>query len=279
MARKRGGLAGLYDRNKGFFKTAVPAALSFIPGAGIPLAAAAGAAFGGFDRPGKAGIGFDPFEGIKGGLQGLSVGTGTQSARALLTGGGPMAGVMGGRAASATAPAGSAGAAPAGAPNFKFGFQGIGAPLDSVSAVDKISPVNIGTQLTQTAARGQLPGIGMPSATAQGINVGGINVGGDSGAMDLLRGAGRKVAGAAKSAGKFVKENQDLIGMAGKGVLGALPNAASDAAMMNAETQRMLAEEQIAEAERERERRRRIAELLMPYAQGVYGSMGSRMNG
>ena len=90
MARKRGGLAGFYDRNKGIIQKAVPAALSFIPGAGIPLAAGAGALMRGLDRPGKAGIGFDPFAALKGGVEGAVVGAGTQGARALLTGGGPL---------------------------------------------------------------------------------------------------------------------------------------------------------------------------------------------
>lgn len=218
MARKRGGLAGLYDRNKGFFKTAVPAALSFIPGAGLPLAAAAGAAFGGFDRPGKAGIGFDPVKGIMGGLQGAAIGTGTQGARALLTGGGPMAGMMGGGSAGAGMPGGAV--TPASAPDV----------------VGKMSDESLRNLLAPK-----------PSMLSR--------------------------------AGSFATQNKDLIAMAGRGIQGALPQPGQEAAMMNAETQRMLAEEQIAEAERERERRRRIAELLMPYAQGVYGSMNSRMNG
>jgi hypothetical protein len=52
MARKRGGLAGLYDRNKGVIKALAPIALGAIPGVGVPLAAVAGAAMGA-DREGK----------------------------------------------------------------------------------------------------------------------------------------------------------------------------------------------------------------------------------
>lgn len=88
MARKRGGLAGVWDRNKGAIKAIAPAALSFVPGVGIPLAAAAGAAMGGFDRPGKSGIGFDPFAGMKEGVKAGAIAAGTQGARAMLTGGG-----------------------------------------------------------------------------------------------------------------------------------------------------------------------------------------------
>jgi hypothetical protein len=94
MARKRGGLAGIWDRNKGVIKTLAPAALSFVPGLGIPLAAAAGAAMGGFDRPGKGGIGFDIGGGVAGGLKGAAIGAGAQGVRGLLTGGGPMGGAL-----------------------------------------------------------------------------------------------------------------------------------------------------------------------------------------
>lgn len=94
MAKKRGGVAGFYDRNKGIIQKAVPAALSFVPGVGIPLAAGAGALMRGLDRPGQRGIGFNAFEGLKGGVEGAIVGAGTQGARALLTGGGPMGGMV-----------------------------------------------------------------------------------------------------------------------------------------------------------------------------------------
>lgn len=91
MARKRGGLAGLYDRNKGAIKALAPAALSFIPGVGIPLAAAAGAALGA-DKEGRR---YGDLGGaLKGGLSGAAIGAGTQGARALLTGGGPMSGMV-----------------------------------------------------------------------------------------------------------------------------------------------------------------------------------------
>lgn len=74
MAKKRGGIAGVWDRNKGIIKTLAPMALGAIPGVGIPLAAAAGAAMSGLDRPGKRGIGFDPMAGVQGGLAGAASG-------------------------------------------------------------------------------------------------------------------------------------------------------------------------------------------------------------
>jgi hypothetical protein len=70
MARKRGGLAGLYDRNKGIIKTVAPIAAGFIPGVGPLVGAALGAALGG-DREGKGYFGgFDVGGAVQGGLSG-----------------------------------------------------------------------------------------------------------------------------------------------------------------------------------------------------------------
>jgi hypothetical protein len=73
MAKKRGGLAGLYDRNKGVINTAAPILAGMVGG---PLAGAAvGAAMKGLDREGKSGIGFDLKQGIGGGLAGYGGGS------------------------------------------------------------------------------------------------------------------------------------------------------------------------------------------------------------
>jgi len=72
MARKRGGLAGFYDRNKGVLQKIAPIAAGALGG---PLAGAAvGAAMRGLDRPGKSGIGFDIGEGLQGGASGYMAG-------------------------------------------------------------------------------------------------------------------------------------------------------------------------------------------------------------
>ena len=73
MARKRGGIAGFYDRNKGVLQTAAPIAAGIFGG---PLAGAAvGAAMRGLDREGKSGIGFDVGKGIMGGVSGYGGGS------------------------------------------------------------------------------------------------------------------------------------------------------------------------------------------------------------
>ncbi len=74
MARKRGGLAGFYDRNKGAIKTIAPIAAGFVPVIGPALGAGIGAAIGGLDREGKSGIGLDLGGAIKGGISGYGGG-------------------------------------------------------------------------------------------------------------------------------------------------------------------------------------------------------------
>ena len=199
MARKRGGLAGLYDRNKGVIKALAPMALGAIPGVGMPLAVLAGAALGG-DTEGKGYFsGFNTGGALKGAAAGYGQGATGAGARGLLTGGKagvsqalseynrPVSKLFGGGAGSAQAPATTP-----------------GAPTPNPSMF--------------------------------------------------------------KQASEFAKSNKDLLTLAGQGIQAALPDAASDAAFMNAETNRMRLEEESRQAKMEEERRRRIAQLLMPYA-------------
>jgi hypothetical protein len=70
MARKRGGIAGFYDRNKKAIKTIAPIAAGFIPGVGPLIGAGLGAALGG-DTEGKGYFkGFNTGGAIKGGVTG-----------------------------------------------------------------------------------------------------------------------------------------------------------------------------------------------------------------
>lgn len=68
----RGGLAGIYDRNKGFLTTAASMAAGALGG---PAAASAlGALIKGVDRPGKRGIGFDFGQAARGAAEGYVAG-------------------------------------------------------------------------------------------------------------------------------------------------------------------------------------------------------------
>lgn len=203
MARKRGGLAGLYDRNKGLIRTGATIGASLLGG---PLAGAAtGAAFRGLDREGKRGIGFDIGQGLRGGIEGYAIGQGTQGVQGLLTGGG--------RAAAGAA-------------------AGPIAPQPAVGATGGFFPGAGGAGVNPLAVAGKTATEKAPSFLAK--------------------------------AGTFYKENKDLITEAGKGIQKLMPDPASDAKMMDAETARMRFEEERRQVQLEEERRRRIAELLMP---------------
>lgn len=109
MARKRGGLAGIWDRNK---KILAPVATGIAGLINPALGAAVGGAIGGFDRPGKGGIGFDVGKGAMGAASGYAMGKSLQGVKGLfapklgavpgVTGAMPKVGITPGGAGSLT---------------------------------------------------------------------------------------------------------------------------------------------------------------------------------
>jgi hypothetical protein len=157
MARKRGGLAGVWDRNKGAIKTLAPIAAGFIPGVGPLIGAGLGAAMGGLDRPGKGGIGLNVGGAIKGGISGYGGAKMGQAAKGglakMFTGGSPINKLTGAPKVGLTAGgpssygaigsyqptlAGAASMSPtaaiASAAYPGVGFSGIGAPIEGVGS-------------------------------------------------------------------------------------------------------------------------------------------------
>jgi hypothetical protein len=97
--KKRGGAAGVWDRNKDVIVPVGSFALGMIPGVNLAVPALAAAAARGLDREGKSGIGFDVGNAAKGAIEGglaggagSAVGAGIRGAQA----GGAMAGVRAG---------------------------------------------------------------------------------------------------------------------------------------------------------------------------------------
>lgn len=82
MARKRGGLAGLWDRGKHIIKPIATIGAGLINPA---LGAAVGGAMGGLDRPGQGGIGFDIKQGALGAAKGYAMGKSAQGLKGLFT--------------------------------------------------------------------------------------------------------------------------------------------------------------------------------------------------
>lgn len=292
MARKRGGVAGFYDRNKGWLKKAVPAGLSFIPGVGIPLAAAAGAAFGA-DKEGRSFFNLSNIPGaLRGAVEGYGIGKGTQA----VAGGvkGLLAPKMAAKAGAKGLEAGTSALEGLNVPDLNLPnvptglrargvFEGMGggdlAPVNMASRVGLtpgVGPITstdlIGRSVNQylasggpttapnitTASRLLSPTSPPPSSTVPPPSSGGA--GGSGGGAGGSGGSGQM---------KFrqaMYQPQVLAGIA-QGALGMLPDARS--AAMDAQTR--LAQQQFDEDRRrfqmEEERKRRIAELLMPYMQ------------
>ena len=247
MARKRGGLAGIWDRNKGIIKTAVPAALSFIPGAGIPLAAAAGAAMEGLDRPGKRGIGLDPLAAARGGVSGAAIGASTAAAKA---------GISSLFAPKAAAPAISQFATPQVGQGFFPGGIG-GSAMANPFAAPAAAPANFAALSAASSPVSTASRLAGDVASTTG---GDKRSSGGSRIMDLLRGT---------------KNNWEMISEAGKGLNAMLGMQGQEAmARQKLEQDRRDFEQRMAEfnarraeTEAERESRRRLTQLLMPLFQ------------
>lgn len=282
MARKRGGVAGFYDRNKGWLKKAVPAGLSFIPGVGIPLAAAAGAAFGA-DKEGRNFFNLSNIPGaLRGAVEGYGIGKGTQAVaggvKGLLA---PKAPDISGAMSRASGMIGQANQQIAANPAFggmtagagAGGYGGVGSMPGIGFGLGGMQPPVAGGPVTSTDYIGRAvnQSLSQPPATGGGSSFGLGRSAADQ-AFGSLRMPLGDVANAGVKAGtsnKFVQAllNPQVLSGAVQGGLSMLPDAKS--AAMDAQTK--LAQQQFDEEKRrfqmEEERKRRIAELLMPYMQ------------
>lgn len=176
MGRKRGGLAGLWDRSKGVIKPVATGLAGFF---GTPaLGAAVGAAMGGLDREGKSGIGFDAKGGLQGAASGYAMGglgnmAGNLATKAgmnlgqgalskLNTGGGKLANAFLGKAPAPIPPttppvAGATGNTPLG--------LGVGTPADFQNAAASLpSSAGASAPLGTPNLAGSLPGA-VPATT------------------------------------------------------------------------------------------------------------------
>ena len=151
--RKRGGLAGIWDRNKGIIKPVVSGALGLVPGIGVPLAAGAGALMGGLDREGKGGVGFDVGKGVAGGISGAAAG-GT----AAWANGGGVGRLLGRGASSVPAAGGVPSAVPL--PDAPMASSVVG-PASSARGLGRL---NVGSVTDFITANPQAIGMGLQGA-------------------------------------------------------------------------------------------------------------------
>jgi len=263
MARKRGGLAGVWDRNKGWMKSVVPAALGAIPGVGVPLAIGAGAAMRGLDRPGKRGIGLDVGQAVRGGLEGYGMGKLGQGARAGI---GKM---LAPKAAGAASSAGAAKpalfadfASPGGAANV----PGIGAGMGGTPSM-MIDPFQSITS-PLPAVTGARPSTGMVNRMVSPSSGPVTSV--SLGAMRAPA-IGSLASQAAPSGGNLLTKTLDFatkyekpLGMLVEGVAGGVPSAEVETARARNVLDERRFEEELRLQKLKEERQALLAELLMP---------------
>lgn len=222
MAKKRGGLAGFYDRNKKIIK---PVAAGLAGMLGTPaLGAAVGAAFGGLDREGKKGIGVDLGGAVKGGLSGYA------------------AGQLGGMAGKA-AGIGKVGALEQAGKGLSGGLKNL--LTGSKSAASGSEALQRGTA-SMNKGLSMLDGAGAASAAPASMGTGG----GSSSISNLLSGAGK----AASKVGGFVEKNKAISELGVKGLLSQLPSeeSAINRQRLDLDERKFAMTEQQMEEERER---------------------------
>jgi len=229
MAKKRGGLAGIYDRNKKIIK---PVAAGLAGMLGTPaLGAAVGAAFGGFDREGKSGIMPDLGGAAKGAISGYAAGGAGQSL-------GKLAGI------------GKVGA-------LEKAGQGLSGGLKNMLTGGKsAAPGAEGLQRgTAMMNKGMEMMVGAGAASAASAPMG---AGGGSSISNLLSGAGK----AANKVGGFVERNKGISELGVKGLLSQLPNEESAIARQRLDLDERKFDMTEQQMEEERERRRYVMQYL-----------------
>ena len=283
--RKRGGLAGIWDRNKGVITPLATLAAGAIGG---PAAAAAlGAAMGGLDRPGKRGIGLDAGGAVRGGLQGYTMGKVGQY------GAGKLKGLFAPTSAAAASPevafdAASGKWVPKGTEfnpissspaNFQPttlaempGSAAVQAPNMTVSAAVQAPNMTVSTLRPLPAPRDMVdtfnfsnnamraPITGVPASAVAQLPTQVAQQSMNTNLSSLLSGARRSASSFGRSAWDLAKENPEITSGVLQGLIGAYGSA------QEREMERELINRQRAQQER-------LAALLMPmYTQ--YGGFG-----
>jgi hypothetical protein len=245
--RKRGGLAGLWDRNKNILKplaTGVAGALT-----GGLGAAALGAAMGGLDRPGRGGIGLNLGGAARGALAGYGMGKLGQAGAAKLGsmfGAGPAGAVAQPQLLGQLA---SSDPMQSGQMNARMVTGG----TPGLPAAGRMASTGLSQQLAGAAGP-----VGMPANLAR--NIGGTMTQGVGG-MERLRDVLGGVGGFARTYAQPLGQAASAIAKYGMGQQ-----------QMNIERERSRLERE--RFDREREQQEALAELLMPVFQSQAQRVG-----
>ena len=229
MAKKRGGLAGFYDKNKKIIK---PVAAGLAGMLGTPaLGAAVGAAFGGLDREGKSGVKVDLGGAVKGGITGYAAGGAGQSL-------GRMAGI------------GKVGALEQAGKGLSGGLKNL--LTGGKSAAPGAEALQRGTA-SMNKGLSMLDGAGAASAAPASVGTGG-----GSSISNLLSGAGK----AASKVGGYVEKNKAISELGVKGLLSQLPSEESAIARQRLDLDERKFDMTEQQMEEERERRMFVNQYL-----------------
>lgn len=240
--KKRGGLAGFYDRNKQLIQAGLPTLAGLLaPGAGVVAGAITGGLARGLDRPGQGGVGLDTSAAARGALAGAGLGATGSAAR---TGLRKLFG-----SAEAPKPV-TAGNMPGPVPGQAVATPGYGEQIGVAAATPAATPA--------------------PSAPAGGMA--------DQAAYDRMManaGGGAGTAGAAQPGrmGRLLagfRENAPLIQAT------ATPLAAVIGGSMEQDIEARKIRLQEEQFRREQEARNRLAQLLMPLFQQTASQYAGR---
>jgi hypothetical protein len=205
--KKRGGAAGVWDRNKDVIVPIAAGALGLMTG-GIATPALAAAAARGLDREGKGGIGFDVGNAARGAMEGAAAGGIGKMAGGLMPGAGAAGGAAG---ATAATPAASATQAMRVADPISGGMVTIGggaAPIAAAPASSFSLPQILGKGKDWLTANGGRNALGL----ATGI----------SGVMRQQQG-NQLMASAAEADTQRWRENAPLRDAARAGMMAGVP--------------------------------------------------------
>ena len=245
MAKKRGGIAGFYDRNKKIIK---PVAAGLAGLVGTPaLGAAVGAAFGGLDREGKRGIGFDALGAAKGGLEGYAAGSAGQSLGSMTgkaLGKAPGFGKISGLEKAGNRLSGlftGGGSTAAGASQA----SGVG-PLDKLTGAPQVGLTPSVPDITDIGSKYVTP---MPAQVSSSIG---------QPAKNLFT----ATKDAAKAAGGFIDRNKTVSELALKGLLSQLPSEEAAIGRGNLDLNTRKLDMQQAQIDEDRRRREYVMQYL-----------------
>lgn len=270
----RGGVAGIWDRNKQIIKPVVQFTAGYFGGPGA--AAGAGALMEGADRPGKRGVGFDVGAGVRGGIQGYGMG---QLASAVPGSAGAKAAAAAPAAATTATPAPAAADVASAAEPYSSARNLLAGTGDQTDLVSRAMQTGRALDIDTTTPPPMFTLEDLQKSQyltdAATINTAGTTpMNSPNMLSQLLRGAGTAASNVAGNVADYLKNMKPEVL---QGILQGGGAALGGYLNRGAEEQRL---EFMREQQRlEQERMNRLARLLMPMAEAQGQRVGAQYGG